>query len=415
MDVVIADVKGIRRDLTKFLKEFSDCMRRECNRVHLRTYVEGQIGGLERKSVEPMALAAGVAPRTLQEFLGMYLWDHEGVRGRVQDLVIRDHASDHAIAVIDETSFVKQGDKTAGVQRQYCGASGKKDNCVVTVHLGYVAGNFHALIDSDLFLPEKSWDSDRDRCRAAGIPDEVRHRPKWQIALELLDRAIDHGVRFEWLTADEGYGHVGAFRKGVDSRGLWYMVEVNCSQTGWTHRPRVVDPATWQGCGRPPKHPQLAKNAPAPRRVDALWTRGGPSWHLFHIKNSGNGPVVWEARATRFFPWENKLPGQECWLIIARNVLDGEVKYFLSNAPADMPVEVLLHVAFNRWHIERVFEDAKGEIGLDHFEVRNYLSIQRHLILSMVSFLFLMRETEQLQKKRCMDHLPSTCGRQRAA
>lgn len=397
MEVELEALKEVRRNLTHYLKEFKGCVPARHNRAHLRTYVAGQISDLPRKSVEPIALAAGVAPRTLQEFVGMHRWDEDAVRRRVQRLVMREHADDNALAVIDETSFIKKGKKTAGVQRQYCGASGKTDNCVITVHLGYAAGDFHALVDGDLYLPEETWGADRERCRHAGIPDEVIYRPKWQIALDLLDRTMANGVRFKYLTADEGYGRFDTFRAGVDERGLVYVVETDCSQWGWTpHR--------------------LARNpAAAAQRVDRLWKRGGPSWTLFHIKNTGNGPVVWEVRATRFVPRENQRPGKACWLLVARHVLDGEVKYFLSNAPADTSVEVLLHVAFSRWHIERVFEDSKGEIGLDHFEVRQYRSIMRHLVLSMVSILFLMRETLRLQKKRWMDHLPSTAGRRSAA
>ena len=397
VQVELEEMKEVRRNLTGFLKRFRRCVEKECSRAHLRTYVEGQISDLPRKSVEPIALAAGVPPRTLQEFLGVHQWDEQKVRRRVQRLVMRHHADAHAIAVIDETSFAKKGTKTAGVQRQYCGSTGKKDNCVITVHLGYAAGDFHALLDGDLYLPEETWDADRERCRDAGIPDAVRYRPKWQIALELLDRTMANGVCFKYLTADEAYGRCERFRLGVDERGLIYVVEVNRNQYGWTLH-------------------ALAKHAAeAARRVDQLWRRGGPAWNHFHIKNTDKGPVVWKARVTRFVPRENDQPGQECWLIIARNVLDGEVKYFLSNAPADTPVEVLLHVAFNRWHIERVFEDGKGEIGMDHFEVRHYRSIIRHLVLSMVSFLFLVQETQRLQKKPFMDHLPSTEGRRSAA
>jgi len=397
MPVALEDMKVARRNLNRFLNEFKGCMKAKHNRAHLRTYVQGQISDLPRKSVEPIALAAGVAPRTLQEFLGLHRWDEEALRRRLQRLVMRDHADANAIAVIDETSFIKKGNKTAGVQRQYCGASGKKDNCVVTVHLGYVAGDFHALLDGDLYLPEQTWDADRERCREAGIPDEVTYRAKWQIALDLLHRTMANGVRFKYLVADEGYGRFDTFRAGVDERGLIYVVETDRSQLGWTP----------QFLARKPKA--------AARRVDQLWKRGGPSWELFHVKNTGNGPVVWEVRATRFVPREHKAPGKECWLIVARNVMDGEVKYFLSNAPADAALEELLHVAFSRWHIERAFEDGKGEIGMDHFEVRQYRSIMRHLVLSMVSFLFLVCETQRLQKKPPMDHLPSTGGCRSAA
>jgi SRSO17 transposase len=414
MSIAADDLKRVRRDLSHYLRQFAGCIKTKKSRAHLRTYVSGQISDLPRKSVEPVALAAGVAPRSLQEFLGLHRWDHDAVRQRLQAIVMRDHAADNAIALIDETSFVKKGDKTAGVQRQYCGASGKKDNCVVTVHLGYTAGDFHALLDGDLYLSQASWDEDRQRCRAAGIPDEVTYRPKWQIALDLLDRARNNGVRFKYLAADEWYGRIEGFRAGVEERGLRYVVEVDRSPLGWTRRPKVVAPGA-SGRGRPPSAPRLAQGAAAARRVEVLWKRGGPSWERFHIKNAHKGPVVWEVRAIRFFPCEYMLPGRECWLLVARNVLDDEVKYFLSNAPADTPVQVLLHVAFSRWRIERVFEDGKGEIGLDHFEVRQYRAPMRHLILSMVSFLFLMQQTQRLQKKRLLDHLPSTGGHRNAA
>ena len=156
-------------------------------RGHLNTYVEGQLSKLDRKSVEPIALAAGVPPRTLQQFLNSLEWDQEQLIDTLQWRVARDHTSDRSIGLIDETSCPKKGDKTPGVQRQWCGATGKKDNCVTTVHLGYAVDDFHCLLDSELFLPE-SWAEDRPRCRAAHIPDEMVYRPKWQIALELYDR-----------------------------------------------------------------------------------------------------------------------------------------------------------------------------------------------------------------------------------
>ena len=397
---ILAEIRLLKRRLNRFLKQFDDCIKTAPSRAHLRTYVGGQVSGLERKSVEPMALAAGVAPRTLQEFLGLHRWDHGAVRRRLQEIVMRDHADDNAIALIDETSYAKKGNKTAGVQRQWCGCTGKKDNCVMTVHLGYSTGDFHALIDGDLYLPEESWHADRERCREAGIPDEVLYRPKWQIALDLLDRAMRNGVRFKHLVADEAYGNVPVFRHGVAARGMDYVVEVPKSLYGWTKAPCVTRPKRTAPTGRPPSKARLAANAKRARRVDQLWKRGGPSWQRFHVKNTDKGPLVWDARIVRFHPSEDRLPGEECWLIVARNVLSGERKYFLSNAPKETPPEVLLHVAFSRWHIERVFEDAKGHVGLDHFEVRRYLPLMRHLILSMVSFLFLVQETQRLREKK---------------
>lgn len=396
----VVELRKLRRRLSRYLKRFEGCIKTRPSRKHMRTYVSGQVSELERKSVEPIALSAGVSPRTLQEFLGIHRWDEGSMRRRLQAIVQRDHGDENAIGIIDETSYAKKGDKTAGVQRQYCGCTGKTDNCVVTVDLGFAANGFHTMIDADLYLPEETWHQDRDRCRQAGIPDEVVYRPKWQIALELLERAMANGVGLKYLTADEAYGRCGGFRRRAAGMGLTYVVEVPCDTKGWTKRPAVLEPESCATPGRPRTRTCLAPDAPAPRRVDSLWKRGGPSWEQFRIKETEKGPAVWDVRSVRFSAWEAGIGGQECWLLVARNVLDGEVKYFLSNASEDTPVQVMLHVAFSRWRIERIFQDAKGQVGLDHFEVRNYLSLMRHLILSMVSLLFLMKETQRLRGKK---------------
>jgi len=391
----ITELKQMRRNLDRFLRRFSSCIKTKPSREHLRTYVRGQVGELERKSVEPIAMEAGVPPRTLQKFLAEHCWDEAAVAKKVRRIVRRDHGDENAIGVIDETSFPKKGDQTACVQPQYCGATGKTDNCVVAVDLAYVARDFHALIDSDLYLPEDSWDKDRTRCRAAGIPDHVGYRPKWQIALDLLQRSLGDGVAMKYLTADELYGGTAAFRHGVAKLGLTYVVEIPRDVRGWT-------------AGR-------LKQGKDACRVDELWRRGGPKARMFHVKNTEKGPLVWEARAARFSVCEKDLPTEAQWLIVARNVLTGEVKYFLANAAEDTPVETLLHVAFSRWHVERLFEDAKGQVGLDHFEVRKYRPLMRHLILSMVSLLFLMTEAGRVGGKKCVVERRADSARGRGA
>src|SRR5262249_36614753 len=174
------------------------------------TYCRGLLSDLPRKSVEPIALEAGTAVRTLQEFLVTARWDHEQARdtarrqlAEVLTLTIPDATG--TVGVIDETSCRKWGEHTPGVQRQYLGCVGKVDNGIVTVHVGGAKGCFQALLAAELYLPE-SWDQDRPRCRAAGIPDEVRYRPKWRIALDQLIRLSGNGVTFDWLVFDEGYG-----------------------------------------------------------------------------------------------------------------------------------------------------------------------------------------------------------------
>lgn len=204
----------IKPALTRFLDEFDGCFCQIRTRSYLRVYVSGQLSDLDRKSVEPMADAAGVPPRSLQEFLGLFKWDEAALRERLQRRVAARHADPNSVGVIDETSFAKKGEKTACVPRQHCGRLGKTENCVVSVHLGYVAGDFHTLLDGELFLPEETWHNQRVRCRAAGIPDDVVYRPKWRIALEQVRRALGNGVRFAWLTFSPAWrtiNHTRAF------------------------------------------------------------------------------------------------------------------------------------------------------------------------------------------------------------
>jgi SRSO17 transposase len=403
MDVRV--FRKVRRNLDAFVRQFDGCIKTKPSRKLMRTYLNGQLGSLERKSIEPIALDAGVPPRTLQEFLSIHRWNEVAVARRQRHILMRDHADPSAIGVIDETSFAKKGNKTAGVQRQYCGHGGKVEkveNCVVTVHLGYVTPDFHALIDGDLYLPEESWAEDRDRCHEARIPDDVVYRPKGQIALDLLRRSREDGVVFRWVTADELYGRSREFRDTVSDWGINYVVEIPSNLSGWTRMPRIEPLGTLLASGRRTRKAHVAAGETVARPASKLWKRGGPSWQTYRIKDTQKGPEVWHIRETSFYPNDNGLPGRESRLIIARNALSGEVKYFLSDAGPDVPLKTLLYVAFSRWHVERLFEDGKGEVGFDHFEVRNYKSLIRHLILTNLSLYFLCEQTTRLREKKSL-------------
>src|SRR5512135_736308 len=235
----VAQIRQLQPELTQFLHRFDDCFARKDTRGHLPVYITGQLSDLPQKSVEPIALEAGVAPRTLQEFLSQLCWDHDTMRDRLQEIVRDEHAGPHAIGIFDETSDVKKGDKTPGVKRQYCGVVGKTENCIVTVHLGYARDDFHCLLDSELYLP-KDWAQDRPRCREAGIPDDLKYRPKWQIALELYDHAAGNGLHFDWMTFDEGYGGKPGLLQGLSARQQRFVGEVPKNFVGWLKPPRVV-------------------------------------------------------------------------------------------------------------------------------------------------------------------------------
>lgn len=408
---------ALRPALDRFLKDFKDCAGLPSRR-HVSTYVRGQLANLPRKSVEPIALEAGVAPRTLQKFLSFHRWDEDLMREKLQARVAASHGGRHAIGLIDETSYVKKGTKTPGVQRQYCGASGKTDNCAVTVHLGLADAEFHALLDGELYLPE-SWAQDPARCKAAGIPEDMTFRPKTEIALELVDRANANGLEFGWFSFDEGYGGKPPFLAGMIARGHRYVGEVPKTFSGWSIVPRVLkaEEAVYPQGGRPRVFPRLADGSAPTRPVQELACQiDVSSKRTFHIKDTDNGPEVWQVGWTSFCPNFDGLPGPLHWLIVAIPVEGGDPKYFVSNAAPGVPLEAILHVAFSRWHIERCFEDDKGEIGLDHFEVRNYLSLKRHMILSAASFLFLAETNQALRgEKPRVDDVPGQAGHRGAA
>ena len=223
MVVEVSQIKGMGRRLNRYLGEFDDCFSRSEPRADLRAYVRGQLSDLERKSIEPIALAAGMPPRTLQFFFSDGFWNQDRMRDRLQQIVARDHAHRRAIAAIDETGNPKKGECTAAVQPQYCGNSGKIDNCVVAVHWAYLAGDFACLMDSELFLSQ-DWANDRERRRAAGVPDEVAYRKKARIALGQVQRALRNGVRVSAWTFDSLYGGDGEFLDGLDALGQSYEI-----------------------------------------------------------------------------------------------------------------------------------------------------------------------------------------------
>jgi len=407
-------IVALQSRLSEFLDGFSDCFGRREPAEHLQTYMLGQFSDLPRKSVEPIALHFDTPPRTLQQFLARAHWDQEQMRACLQEQVAARHTHRDAVGIIDEGSYAKKGKQTPGVKRQYCGASGKKENCTVSVHLAYAApGGFRALLDGELFLPE-DWSNDRERCRKAGIPDEMVYRPKWRIALELRDRAVANGVGLPWLTFDEGYGRVPEFHQELDQRGQGYVGEVPRNFYGWCKRPAPLHKEHHPDSGRPLK----VKNPPA-SRVDDL-ARHSPvftsqPWQTFYIKESAKGPIVWQAKFGTFYISHEGMPGRPHWLIVARNAQDHrEVKYFVSNAALNSKPQELLRVGFSRYAIERCFEDDKTEVGLDHFEVRNYLSLKRHLIISALSLLFLAEIHQQDRgEKSAADGLPGADGGQR--
>jgi SRSO17 transposase len=383
-----------------YLRAFRPCFVTNNTFAHLGTYCRGLLSDLARKSVEPIALAAGCAVRTLQEFLTHHVWDHDALLARLQRRIVAEHLPPPGhkhkpadelgvVGLIDETSVVKKGDKTPGVQRQYCGASGKIDNCIVSVHLAVKHGSFLAMLDSDLFLPEQSWDLDRQRCREAHIPQDITYRPKWLIALEQIKRAVANGVRFDWLVFDEWYGGKPEFLFLLDEMGIHYVCEVPKNFRCWPTMPRY----------------HSSQRPFAAKRADNAAAGGKPfrgqKWRTVRLARATVAPQTWKVKAAQVHLQRDGRPTDRTyWLIVAKNAATGEVKYFVSNAPPRTALLTLLKVAFCRWNVEHAFRLAKTEIGLGHFEGRSWKGLLRHMILCQAVMLFVAEQTTRLRGEK---------------
>lgn len=393
-------IGSLQPQLAAFLEFFRPFFATEPGFKHLQRYLLGLLADLKRKSIEPIALAAGVPVRTLQEFLAFFVWDHLRISNRLQQLVMDQHGSEQAIGVIDASGHAKRGEKTPGVQRQYCGETGKIDNCIVGQHLLYTNNHpsnpFSCMLASDLYLP-KSWADDRPRCREAGIPDDLEFRTKWQIAVDQVKQAIGNGVRFAWVTFDEDYGNIPAFWFELDAMGQRAIGEVPSNFKVWPKRPACQ---SLQG-------PFAAKGVANICRYSPVFTE--QSWQRIKVKEATRGPVIWEVKAARVHLVDTRSGRSQptdrlYWLLVARHVETGEIKYFVSNAPANVTLEELLKAAFARWHVEKWFERSKQEVGLGAFEVRTYRSLIRHWLCCRLAMYFLAAATERLRGEKSEDH-----------
>ncbi|MGH3242836.1 MAG: IS701 family transposase [Spirillospora sp.] len=358
-----------------YLRRFRGIFGQDRTAKHFDTYCRGLLSDLPRKSIEPIALAAGTAVRTLQEFLVTARWDHGHARDTLQThlaAVLADVPADPlgTVGVVDETSCRKWGDHTPGVQRQYLGCVGKIDSGIVTVHLAVARGTFQALLDADLYLP-KGWAADRERCRAAGIPDDVRYRPKWRLAVDQWLRVSGNGVSFDWLVFDEGYGSKVPFLRFLNLVEQRFVAEV------------PVNFAVRDKAGGPARR--------ADERLTPADARQGRRHRLAHRTVRAS---FW--RATSAAVW---VADREHTLVVATNEATAEVKYFLTNATA-APLPRVLAVAFRRAVVEHAFRLGKQEAGLMHYEGRDYTGLSRHLTLALVVLGFVATHTERLRGEK---------------
>ena len=341
--------------------------RRPEPRRRVLDYLRGLLSPVERKNGWQLAEQAGDAtPDGVQRLLYNYVWDADLVRDDLRDYVVEHLADAEAVLVVDETGFLKKGDKSVGVQRQYSGKAGRIENCQIGVFLAYAGGKGRTLLDRELYLPQV-WEEDRERRREAGVPEDVGFRTKPQLAQLMLERALESGVPFGWVAGDEVYGNDRNLRLWLEREGLSHVMAVKRSEKLWA----------------------LTEKGPRQVRADRLASQFEETgWVRCSSGDGAKGPKVYDWAKVEIRPLRE--PGKGYWLLVRRSLADpGELAYYVCYGPAETTLAELARVAGTRWAIEECFEEAKGQVGLDQYEVRRWDGWYRHITLAMLAQAYL--------------------------
>jgi SRSO17 transposase len=391
-----AELQRVRGRLVEFAGEMFAPMRRSDQRRWGEVYLRGLMLDGRRKSIEPMAARLSDGDeQCLQQFVNQSPWRWEPVRARLARRMQREIEPEAWI--VDDTGFPKFGSHSVGVARQYCGALGKVTNCQVGVSVSAATDAASCPIDWRLFMPEE-WGDDEARRRGAHVPEEVRHRPKWELALEMLDELGCWGLEPAVIAADGGFGDITEFRQGLERGGLSYVVQLKGKTSAYPEdvKPKRPD---YKGTGRPPKpryrqEPsslrELALAAGKDAAVGLSWREGSRgrmhSRFLALRVRPANMGLRRSAHAS-----DSEL--EVCWLIAEWPAdKDEPIKYWLSNLPADTALRRLVRLAKLRWRIEHDYRELKDALGLDHFEGRSFRGWHHHTTLVSVAHGFLTLE-----------------------
>jgi SRSO17 transposase len=401
-------------ELAAFLEPFAPLFRRAESRTSLERYVTGLLTDLPRKNCDTIATAvAGTSTERLQHLLTDADWDPVALdRARIQHLAALSPCD--GILALDDVGLPKQGTRSVGVQRQYCGALGKIANCQVVVTAEYVADEptssspLHWPVSGRLYLPER-WADDPDRRKRAHVPEEITFQTKLHLALALVDRAREWSVPFRYVVTDAGYGDNPTFLDGLEERQLQYVCAVE--RTFGVRRPEEVQAAA----AAVPEKP-TGKGRPRLPRAAPLYTAGGivaaqpeTAWQTVTWREGTKGSLRKQFLALRVHRATGNpevgergrsathgtmSTGSEGWLLAERPIPgdEGERKYYYANLPASTPLLRLVTIAHARWPVEQFYEDGKGEAGLEDYQGRRWDGFHRHLALVMLTYSFLMRQ-----------------------
>lgn len=384
--------------LKAFTQPFVALLPREELRGHGEDFIRGLLSDLERKSAEPIAERAGKPRDTIQYFIGQSPWDHEPLLDELTRQVAAEIGSPEGVQVLDSSGFPKKGTASVGVGRQWCGRLGKVDNCQVGVFLGYVSNRGHALVNERLYLPE-NWAKDAERREMCHVPKRVKFKTAHQLSLDMLEERREK-LPHRWVTGDDEFGCVAWFRAKLRASGERYLLDIP---------PHLLvcdaeDPPKMGEQGRPRKAPFQR----ASRWKDAVPER---EWTRIHIRDGVKGPlVVWATRARVRTRTNGRRGSAVEWLLVTKTESETpEYRYCLSNGEVDVPIEEMAHTANARYWVEDCFEQAKGRVGLDHYEVRSWGGWHHHMTLSLLALWFLV-----LEQRRLSDSTPAITVQQSA-
>lgn len=403
-DLKVRDIKEFTNELKGFHEQFHDCFLRSESREHFLNYMAGQFSDLERKSIEPIALALeGCNVRSLQRFVSDAPWDDDKIGYKYRYLVNEDLGSPEGALIFDESGFAKKGDDSIGVARQYCGNLGKVDNCQVGVFAGYVSEDGYALVDKRLFLPEK-WFTEayRERRQKCNLPPDTVFRTKPQLAAEMLRSLRDENLLpFRYILADSVYGMSPEFIEACEAlEDTTYLVQVTKTTKVWPKRPMTIRRIyQWGGKTRTK---EVALNADSkPISVGELAAAiNNFFWYRRNVSEGTKGPIIYEFTRQRVMLSQDGLPQKPVLLLIRRTLGEKpEYSYFISNAQRAVRLGTLVWLSGLRWAIEQCFEETKSELGMDHYEVRKYAGWHHHILTCMMAHFFLWHLKIRMGKK----------------
>jgi len=398
LELTPQDVAGLVDELRAYHAIYAPLFQRQEQRDWAEQYLRGLLSALPRKAIEPMVLALVGADRNavrgMQQFLSAGPWDDAALLRRHWQEVEQTLGDDDGVLTLDGSDFPKQGQESVGVKRQYCGEVGQRANCQAGVFLGYASARGYTLLDRRLYLPE-AWVEDvafAARRGACGVPADTVFQTKPALGGAMIRAVRQAGtLRCRWVACDEGFGRDTALLDAIADLGLWYYAEVPHDTRVWRARPATAVPA-WSGRGRKPTRAQLVAPAPAPQAVaEVAAALPDAAWSLRVIKEGSKGPIAADFALRRAVAVRDGRPGPDVWLVLRRNPETGELKAYLSNAPAETPQAALVRLSGMRWPIERCFEEGKQHLGLGDYEVRSWRGWHHHTTLVILAHFFLVR------------------------